>query len=416
MNKIYNTKLFSKLSWTLIGNLFFAFSQFAILSIIAKFIGPEAVGYFSLLLALASPIFIFFNFKLRSVLLTESSIQEYNTFVMLRKISLVIAGGFSIIITSVLYSNLNYILGMLFLILAKIFEMDSDLKYGLFQYKGMHSLVGKSMVIRGSLNIVGIILVILLELNNQYLFMGYLLSNFLTWYFFDSSKQKKLLNRRQNIYDIKKLKKLLYLVIPLGVSTVIGSLSTSLPRVIIEKHIGLYEMGIFSGIMYLLVVGNILLSSISTIVTPNLSKLYQQQLYKLYFKNLSFIVLLGFFISVLINISIFIWGENILRIVFTVEYTGYTKLFERVGIGLIFLYSSIFLGTGLNAMRKFKYHPYINGIALLGMFIYIWINKEALTLLTIANAILANYIILSFLYVFGIHIAHYLNLRSNNEK
>src|SRR5699024_11590937 len=63
--------------WTFVGNSILSLTQFGILIVLAKVGTPTVVGEYSLALAISSPIFIFFNLKLRSAQATDKN-NEYS--------------------------------------------------------------------------------------------------------------------------------------------------------------------------------------------------------------------------------------------------------------------------------------------------------------------------------------------------
>src|SRR5438067_13811448 len=59
-------------SWTMAGNLVYAASQWGILVVLARMGKPEAVGQFSLGLAITAPIMLFAGLQLRAVQATDA--------------------------------------------------------------------------------------------------------------------------------------------------------------------------------------------------------------------------------------------------------------------------------------------------------------------------------------------------------
>ncbi len=64
-------------SWTMLGNVFFAGCQWAMLAALAKLGSTEMVGQFALATAIATPIMVFSNLKLRAVLASDAN-DEYS--------------------------------------------------------------------------------------------------------------------------------------------------------------------------------------------------------------------------------------------------------------------------------------------------------------------------------------------------
>lgn len=64
-------------SWTFVGNVVYAACQWGMLVALTKLGTPEMVGQFTLGLAVTSPVFLFSNLQLRTLMATDAK-QEYH--------------------------------------------------------------------------------------------------------------------------------------------------------------------------------------------------------------------------------------------------------------------------------------------------------------------------------------------------
>lgn len=62
-------------SWTIMGNVVYSGTQWGILVLLARLGNPEAVGQFSLGLAITAPIMLFASLQLRAVQATDARLQ-----------------------------------------------------------------------------------------------------------------------------------------------------------------------------------------------------------------------------------------------------------------------------------------------------------------------------------------------------
>src|SRR5580704_14620345 len=62
-------------SWTMLGNVVYRGTQWGILVLLARLSSPEAVGQFSLGLAIAAPVMLFAGLQLRAVQATDARVQ-----------------------------------------------------------------------------------------------------------------------------------------------------------------------------------------------------------------------------------------------------------------------------------------------------------------------------------------------------
>ncbi|MBK5462547.1 oligosaccharide flippase family protein [Peribacillus sp. TH27] len=395
----------TKVSWTVAGSIIYAFTQFMILSVLAKFGGPEDVGMFTLSLAMCSPIFLFLNLKLRSVIATDFN-DEYHFFDYegLRKITSIFAIFLIIIVISFAGYDKYISTTIILFSIAKFFEMKSEVYYGFFQKKQLFELIAKSVILRGLTNLILVFLFFGLTKNLMWAILGIALTNFFVHYFYDKRNIEKFIkidfSKRKVNY--KNIKLIFLLSFPLGLSTLIGSLNTNIPRYIIENKLGLYELGIFSGLAYLLFIGNTLLSSVSQVLMPKLVKFNQDKDYRSFKRVVFKMVLFGFFVSVLMVLIFNFFGEIILTIIYSQEYVAYKNILMVLVMGISVLYSSVFLGTAITALKMFKIQPYIHSLSLLFLTISSILLIDEYKLIGMAWSLVIGYLVTSIGYLFSI--------------
>lgn len=398
-----NTKgTLSNVSWTFSSNIIYAFTQFLTLSIIAKLGGPYEVGIFTLALSIVSPIFLFLNLRLKTVIITDAEKEYYSwDYIHLRSITGTIA--ISLIVCIVLIANYNVYTSLIILILsiAKFFEMKTDLLYGFLQKKSLFNITSKSVIGRGILNVLMMITLYYYSGNILLGIIGLAISNIIMYLFYDKRNIEKFttIYREKTSLEIDKLRSLFLLALPLGLSTVIGSLNTNVPRYIIENKLGLYELGIFAGISYLLVIGNTLLNAVSQVYMPKLSKYVKNNMYDQFIFLIKKMVLIGIVLSAATFLIFYFAGEQILIIMYSKEYAEYNNILMILVLGMSLLYSSIFLGTALTALKEFKIQPYIHLSSLLSVILASFLLIEDFQLVGMAWAVVIGYFVTSIAYL-----------------
>lgn len=394
----------NKVSWTLASNIIYAATQFFILSAIAKIGGVEEVGIFTLALAICSPVFLFLNLKLRSIILTDQENQNsFSEFFYLREYTGYLGILFVAVIGWLLNLDLYIYVSLLILALSKFFEMKIDLFIGYYQKSKRYDVAAKSIILRGTSSLISVVIIYFYTRNMVFVMASMLISNLIFYYFYDKRIIEKtlLLNHRKRP-KFKKLNKLFVFALPLGISTVIGSLSTSFPRMIIENKLGLYELGIFSGLSYLLVIGGTFLSAISPVVTPKLASYGSNHDFAAFASLLKKLVFFGFLVALMLNVTFAFFGKEIISIVFSEEYAKHYKVLMIIVFGVTFLYSSVFLGTALTALRVFKFQPLINGLGLIALVISSFLLIDKFQLIGMAYAVVINYFVVSIGYLSAI--------------
>src|SRR5699024_6819684 len=176
-----------------------------------------------------------------------------------------------------------YILGngnltiILIVSLIKIFENLKEVPYGIYQKNENLKLLGISMGIYNILSLIMFYLIyfILHNLNMALLFS--LISCVFSFVIID----KWFLNKYYDVKlsfdkNIKIVKDIFILSIPLAFSSALGSLNTGIPRIVLEHQFGQYTLGIFSTIAYVLVIGSLFANSISQVFLPKLRKFFKE--------------------------------------------------------------------------------------------------------------------------------------------
>jgi len=363
MSKVKELSLKKNFSWNFIGSLVYTFSQFLILVLLAKLGDAGMVGLYSIGLALTAPILMFTNLQLRQVQATDTTYEyTFNDYLGLR----IITGCIAIIITLVIISMNGFYFEksiiVLLVALSKVLDSYSDVIYGQLQQKERMDYIGKSRIIKGvvTLLIVGTVLLITENLIVSLIALN--LSWMLILVIYDVKKIKLFVVNLTPKFDLNKMKRLVILTLPLGIVLMLGSLNTNIPRIIVDKQLGEVALGYFAGIAYLMVAGNMFISSVGQAVAPRLAKLYKDNMLIKFKKLLSQLILFGFSIGIVGIIISILFGELILKVVYDANYSDYNELFVLIMIAALFNYSGSFLGYGLTSMRLFKIQPFLGTV------------------------------------------------------
>ncbi len=356
-------------SWTFVGNIIYAASQWGMLVVLAKLGSPEMVGQFTLGLAVTAPIILFANLQLRQIQTTDVDRKyQFGDYLGLR---LICAGLSMLAIVSILLTagyQWETSLTILIIGIAKAIESISDIFQGLLQYQERMDRIAISLAIKGPLSLLMLAIGIWLtgsvwggSIGLAVVWAGVLL-------FYDipcslevrqqsesstdeSIDSNQLFRPRFNFVDLRNLVKL---ALPLGIVMMLLSLNVNIPRYFIEHHLGSYQLGIFSALSYLMVAGNVVVGALGQSVSPRLAKYYAagnyQDFQSLLFKTLLIGVLLGG-LSVLVAA---IAGKQILTILYRPEYAEQGSLFLLLMIAAGIGYVTSFLGYGMTAAQYFR--------------------------------------------------------------
>jgi O-antigen/teichoic acid export membrane protein len=357
MRNIGKSGFNSNFVWTLIGNVVYAASQWGIISIMAKIGTINMVGIYTLGLAVTAPIFMFTNLQLRAIIATDAKGQNsFGDYLALRLLMTLVAlltvGASSFYIGD---SN-ETIFVVLLLGIAKGVESISDVIYGVFQQKDRMDLIAQSMIFKGILSVVSLMIVLVSTKNIILVTLTIMLSWVFVLLIFDIRTIRNYVTVKP-IFNKKVLYSLLKLSIPLGFVMMLISLNDSIPKYFIKEFLGVEMLGFYSSIAYLVIAGNTVVGALGQASVSKLSKYYSSNDMLSFFKTLNRLLLFTFIISLLgILVSLLI-GEELLVLLYNESFSSYHLILLLIMLGALFLYLSSILGYGITAARKFKIQP-----------------------------------------------------------
>jgi O-antigen/teichoic acid export membrane protein len=359
-------------SWTFVGNAMYAACQWGMLVVLAKFGSPEMVGTFTLGLAITAPIFMFSNLQLRHIQATDAKQQYlFGDYFGLRLISTVLALGLVVVITMVGGYSWEVSLTIILVGLAKSFESISDVFYGLIQQHERMDRIAISLMIKGPLSLLMMGLGIYLSGEIVWGMIGLVISWGIVAIAFDlrsgkfilanssSTTQEKDFSFRKNdsiypTWNLKTIKKLIWLALPLGFVMLLISLNTNIPRYFIEEYLGARELGFFAALAYLMVSGSMVVNALGQSASPRLAKYYAAGNVKAFRELLIKLVIIAAGLGGLAIVVAIVAGEEVLTLFYQPEYAQYADLFVWLMVAAGISYISYFLGYGMTAARYFR--------------------------------------------------------------
>jgi len=358
-------------SWAFAGHVLYGTAQWGMLVVFAKLGTPEMLGQFALGLAVVSPVITLTNLQLQQVQATDARQQyQFGDYLALRLITTPLAIVVILGIVFITDYRWETVLVILLVGLARAAESVSDVFYGLLQQRERMDRVAKSMVIKGLLSLIALSLGVYYLGSVVWGAVGLLFAWTLVLLAYDIwsgavvlqdlpqgrprlTSRKALLSKLQPRWQIKTLKELVRLALPLGVVAALVLLNTNIPRYFIERYLGEWELGIFAALAYIMVAGLLVLLAIAQAVSPRLAKHYVarngRQFSMLLLRMLFVAVSLGL-IGVLIAL---IAGQEILALLYGPEYAVYWDVFLWLMVAAAINYIGAILGVGMTAARYF---------------------------------------------------------------
>ena len=352
--------LVSNVSWAFIGNVIYAFSQWGILVSITKVGTTAGAGQFALGLAVTAPAFMLLNFQLRSIQATDANDRySFGQYWGLRFYSCLLA--FLLIAAFVVFSSYSSHQKLIILILAaaKAVESISDVCYGLLQKNEMMQQISSSLICRGVASLCTIPAVLLITRS----LIPALAVQCLVWLgvllLYDLRNVKKI-GRFRPVYKIKLLKSLLYEGVPMGVTSLLISLNTNIPRYFIEHYKGTFGLGVFIAVESMLAVPQTLVDAVAQSLMPGMARHYaggeKDRLVKTIKKLLAAGVILGTTEVVLAGLL----GKPVLVLMYNSDIAAYSYLLVSFMILSGILHLQTFLFAAVNSVRLYKVQMPVN--------------------------------------------------------
>ena len=371
-------------SWTLAGNLVYAASQWAMLMIIAKLGDPVMVGQFSLGLAVAAPVIIFSELHLRVVQATDIKGEYvFPQYLGLRLITslLAILVIFGIVWWGEYRQETKIVIGIIGV--AKAVEAISDIIYGLMQKYERMDRIATSMMIKGPFSLLALGLGIYFGKSVVWGCLGLLTVwtiLLVTYDFYNvsliarASKESMTANNVigvsiKNVFsssqELKKIWRLVWISIPLGLVMMIISLKTNVPRYFIEHYLGERELGLYAAMAYIMVAGKTINNALGQSASPRLATYYANGKADRFRDLLIKLTLIGISLGLAGTLIVFVAGKQILTIIYRAEYAEHVNVFLWIMVSASIGFAGGFLGHGLTAARYFRVQVPINVIGLM---------------------------------------------------
>jgi O-antigen/teichoic acid export membrane protein len=346
-------------AWTLAGNAIYAACQWGMLVSIAKLGTPAMLGQFALGLAVTAPVFMLTGLNLRVVLATDAR-GEYRLGHYLAPRLLGTAVGLILIASFVFLSHIHRDTAVVVVLVgvAKAVETLSDIIYGFWQKHERFDKIAVALACRGIGSVVAMAAVLYFTGNIAFA------TAVITLYWFAwlaTYERKGAENLLASVspqeflradWDIAKCRGLIVLSLPLGITMILLSLNTNIPRYFVEHYWGESALGYFAAMAYAFVAGNTVMAAMGQSAMPRLARYFDSDR-SAFVRLLKNMVLLGAVLGILgVGVALF-FGPTFLRLVYRADYAQYAAVFTWLMAAAAFAYVSSMLGYGMTAARIF---------------------------------------------------------------
>jgi O-antigen/teichoic acid export membrane protein len=345
------------MTWTLVGSVFYSFTQWLLLIILAKLGTLEMVGQYALGLAITAPIVLFTEMNLRLAQVTDAK----GTFLFSHYLGTrLISVGVSIIffLSVVLFVGFAMYTATVILLIgiAKLPESISGIFHGQLQKHERMDYITKSQILKGMMTVIIFSTTLYFTESLILSIIGQIIVWTVVLLIYDLRVVKKYEAVKVS-FQMATIKRLVKMTLPLGIVALLSSVNTNIPTYLVEYFLGREELGYFAAILYILFAGDRMVNSIGQPAIPRLATFFEQKNIRSFQKLLIRLVAFGFVIGVLGFIVAYLIGDTVLSIIYTPSYATYADLFIFIMVSGIFYYPATFLELGFSATRYFKLQP-----------------------------------------------------------
>ncbi|WDQ17484.1 lipopolysaccharide biosynthesis protein [Rhodopirellula sp. P2] len=354
-----------------IANAIFALTQWGIVIVIGRFGTAEQMGVMVVATALVTPVFMFAQMAMRDGHAVDD-LDEFNRvdYMALRTFSSLCAIGVVgvLLLTYLDGSSLLTKAVVASFAMVKLVGAHTNMNHGIFQREERLDYVAASTVSRGLLGFGG--------------FAGYfwfsrslplsLLVEAVLWWICLRLVDKRLLSRLHaevRLGEIlavspSKLFQLAKWMLPLGFAVMLMNGATSVPVLVLQRHVDLATVGIFGAIAYINVGLNTFSGAIGTASAARLRRLYRNG-NKFDFQRFSGrLTALSAFLGSLVWIGAYFFGDLALRLLYGTEYVR-SDIFHISILAAALRISAAPLQFAITAGQAFWHRLLGNGITLL---------------------------------------------------
>ena len=344
------------ISWTLVGNLVFALSQWLMLAGIAREMAATDVGTFSLAASIVAPVLVFTQLQLRIVVATDVRYRyRFTDFLLLRGwttlLMLAIVLGVTVVTS---YSPATDQVILLFAV-AKAFDAAADILYGYHQRLEHMRAMAIGQIVNGVLSVIPFLWVVVSTGSLRWAMVAYAAGSaaaLLGW-----AVPVTVAVRRRATQDPRdqppRQLELLRKAVSLALVLLLAALSASIPRFFVESELGTRELGIFGAVSYLIIAGANVINSVGNAISPRLARYYVDgdvgRFRRLVLTSTgagAALALLGALVSWLV-------GGRLLGLLYSTEYSGSGGLLTALSLAAVLGFAASFAVGAATAAQRF---------------------------------------------------------------
>lgn len=315
---------FTNYHWALLANISQSAFTWLIMMLIVKIGNQQDLGLYTYVQSIVLPIQLFFTLKLRTIqnsdINNEFSYYEYNGLRIFMSLFNLVS-----VVMFVFAFDMEH--KAIYIVMALTYSLYilRESYISLVQKINRNDVFFKMNIVSG---VISFLMFLVPYIYTEDLVLSLFISFFsrvIVYVTFERSISDKFLPELTKSIENKSIYFLIFIkASPLAVTAFVSALFNSIPRIFLEKELGINELAIYGALSSLLFFINILVNSFVQSSLPDFAKLYEKSTND-FIKAFFSITIRLVVTSLLCFVLVYFLGENFLRIVFSPKYASYTS-------------------------------------------------------------------------------------------
>lgn len=349
--------------FSFVGNAVFAASLWGMLIVLTKLGSPADVGRYALASAIATPVLVFANLQLRSLLIADTAGEHpFGEYLGVRLVLLPL-GMVVLAAVALLGYDAAQVAAILAFGLVRLVEGISDIFHGLAQRRERLDLVAGSLVIKGVAGLALFATSFALTSDLIWSLLALSLGWSVALVGFDIPRCRRLLAPGESMVPRWRpvaWRRVVWTALPLGLAMLLIQMRLTIPRTLLEKAHGEAQLGIFAAVSYLVLVGNTVVMALSQAGIARLARAWADRDAALFAATLRKLVAIGAALGAAGVLVALAAGRPLLTLFYDRNYAQHQGLLLVVMIAGGILYVGSLLGAPATAMKAFRVQLWIH--------------------------------------------------------
>jgi len=348
------------------------------------------VGLYALATAITSPVMLLAQLNLRLVQAVDTERENsFADYFSLRLLTVFVA--FCVLLLGLTVASKSRETAIVILLIGASKGVDAlaDIVHGLMQQSQLVERMGKSMAVRGVLQLAMMWVGLMISGDLIGGVSGVVVASIIVFVGYDSVNALRVLRIRSvrlalhetfesvsRTFTSLKQRQVLWQLgrkaFPLGLVAVFGSLYQSIPRLFIEHYQGLEALGFFSAVFYFTFAGFTVVAAFGNAASPVMAELFLRDL-SAFNRFLVRSVLVCTAAGLAAIVAAVLVGDRLLALVYRPDYAAYSGVLVWVMVSSTVWYAATILLYAAVAVRAFRPQALLHALAALATLLSCWV-------------------------------------------